>query len=857
MPIESPFAKIEDLTVTNPAGTDKRSIGDDHIRALKVVLVRLLNKLGLAETTGTLTIATGSVTPSAVASVFVLDTEAAAAADDLDTIAVTNKHVGELLLVRQSDDARDITYKHGTGNLTMATGADLAPGSAGIWVLFLCTSVTGAGAWREVALTPGTVPVSRGGTGATTLGTSKALQSSSASVAEASAVTTTELGYVGGVTSALQTQLDLKAPLASPALTGNPTAPTQTAGNNSTRLATTEYVVTSFAPLASPTFTGAITTPLTANRALATGAAGALAVSLTTDTELGYVNGVTSAIQTQMNLKAPLASPALTGNPTAPTQLALDNSTKLATTAYVETAVAAVVGGSTFVDPVLSGTIKIADSTGGQFYTLVSSDLVADRNITLPLLTGNDVFVFADFIQTLANKTLTSPVINTALTGNATHVTTDATDATSPTAGGSFRGAGGAAFAKALWVGGLANIAGAVTLQSTLALATANVTGTPTIVNSWSFDANQTIRSTGTVGSATLNLGLYSLTTSSPPRLTFQKSASAVLGTLTDTIDQENLGQIDFAGVNTSQAVTVAFRIRAGQQGAAGATLQSDLLFKSGTSGLPTIMTLRGAGGNLLLGAITAEGSGGVKNIVLDNVSAVIGAATANIVSLAAVDVAAGDAALYIQAEASAGIYALGASFTINTNKFTVAAATGNTVLAGTLRIDDTTDATSISTCSGQTDGGLGVTKALWVGGLANVAGAVTLQSTLGVTGIATLSGGLNTGDATLKVKVIEIGDWNMDATTSVSIAHGLTLANIRNVKAEVQNDSQSLHWELSSLPSGIATGTGAEIEAEAWIVQANTADVIMRRLTGGIFDGVNYDSTSFNRGWITIWYVP
>ncbi len=36
--------------------------------------------------------------------------------------------------------------------------------------------------------------------------------------------------------------LALKAPLASPALTGNPTAPTQTAANNSTRIATTAYV---------------------------------------------------------------------------------------------------------------------------------------------------------------------------------------------------------------------------------------------------------------------------------------------------------------------------------------------------------------------------------------------------------------------------------------------------------------------------------------------------------------------------------------------------------------------------------------------------------------------------------------
>jgi hypothetical protein len=76
----------------------------------------------------------------------------------------------------------------------------------------------------------------------------------------------------------------LLAPLASPALTGNPTAPTQTQGNNSTRIATTAYVDTGLA------------------------------------------------------LKAPLASPALTGTPTAPTQAAGDASTKIATTAYVDNA---------------------------------------------------------------------------------------------------------------------------------------------------------------------------------------------------------------------------------------------------------------------------------------------------------------------------------------------------------------------------------------------------------------------------------------------------------------------------------------------------------------------------------------
>lgn len=47
----------------------------------------------------------------------------------------------------------------------------------------------------------------------------------------------------------LQTTLDAKAPLASPAFTGNPTAPTQTAGNNSTRIATTAFVQTAITGL--------------------------------------------------------------------------------------------------------------------------------------------------------------------------------------------------------------------------------------------------------------------------------------------------------------------------------------------------------------------------------------------------------------------------------------------------------------------------------------------------------------------------------------------------------------------------------------------------------------------------------
>lgn len=66
--------------------------------------------------------------------------------------------------------------------------------------------------------------------------------------------TVTELNYVDGVTSAIQTQIDTKAPLASPALTGTPTAPTATSGTNTTQVATTAFVTTAVAAVPTPAY---------------------------------------------------------------------------------------------------------------------------------------------------------------------------------------------------------------------------------------------------------------------------------------------------------------------------------------------------------------------------------------------------------------------------------------------------------------------------------------------------------------------------------------------------------------------------------------------------------------------------
>jgi hypothetical protein len=56
----------------------------------------------------------------------------------------------------------------------------------------------------------------------------------------------------------------------------------------------------------------------------------------------------------------------------------------------------------------------LSDTGNDHNWILVAAgDLAASRNITLPILTANDTFVFAAHTQTLTNKTLTSPVIST------------------------------------------------------------------------------------------------------------------------------------------------------------------------------------------------------------------------------------------------------------------------------------------------------------------------------------------------------------------------------------------------------------------------------------------------------------
>ena len=156
----------------------------------------------------------------------------------------------------------------------------------------------------------------------------------------------------------LQAQVTLQAPLASPALTGVPTAPTAANGTSTTQIASTAFVQAQLAassvPAASETVAGKVE----------------LATAAETTTGTDNTRAVHPAgLKVELDKKAPLASPALTGTPTAPTASPGTDTTQLANTAFVKAAVddAPRVGvGQTWQDVGASRTVNVTytNSTG-------------------------------------------------------------------------------------------------------------------------------------------------------------------------------------------------------------------------------------------------------------------------------------------------------------------------------------------------------------------------------------------------------------------------------------------------------------------------------------------------------------
>ena len=231
-------------------------------------------------------------------------------------------------------------------------------------------------------------------------------------IAPSSTVSATELGYLDGVTSAVQTQLDAKlatataastyAPLASPALTGVPTAPTAAANTNTTQVATTAYVQTEITDLiaAAP---GALDTLNELASALGNDASFSTTVTNSLATKLPLAGGTMSgAIAMGSNKITGLGTPtastdAATKGYIDTTVLAPSNLTGPITSVGNATSVAAQTGtGSTFVmntSPTLvTPVLGVATATSINGTTIPSSKTLVATDSTqyvVPSQTGN------------------------------------------------------------------------------------------------------------------------------------------------------------------------------------------------------------------------------------------------------------------------------------------------------------------------------------------------------------------------------------------------------------------------------------------------------------------------------------
>lgn len=250
---------------------------------------------------------------------------------------------------------------------------------------------------------------------------------------------------VGNTVTNFYLDLSSYAPLASPSFTGTPTAPTASTSVNNTQLATTKFVHDIKA-----TILDGVTSSLDTLKKISAAINNDSAYSTTINTALGQkisfsdvtvtggpstanstagsirIGKTTTTFGVDLTAYAPLANPELSGTPTAPTQNQDDDSTKIATTAFVARAIRNLVGASpeelnTLVE------ISAAINNDENFATTIANQLATKQP-------KHDALTSISGLSTSANKMIYTTASNVyavaSLTAFARSILDDADAAT-------------------------------------------------------------------------------------------------------------------------------------------------------------------------------------------------------------------------------------------------------------------------------------------------------------------------------------------------------------------------------------------------------------------------------------------